>query len=163
MQRLIGTLRPIRHLRHAARRLMRRVDSHHPIFVCLLLASPGVFMAGCTHDESAFYCGLRGGETLTSCTGAEQVCICATNKCAEPDRRSDPENRCASGLRYLHEPFGPADLPAGRCVPAVDAVNTVRGEDVCGVDDDEDASTDSTGDTAGDASESDAGSDAAPG
>ncbi|NUQ75793.1 MAG: hypothetical protein HUU21_19800 [Polyangiaceae bacterium] len=59
--------------------------------------------SGCEGEEQPFQCGVPlDGEpdVIRYCADVGEVCVCETNYCAEKD------TTCASGYRYLGEPFG---------------------------------------------------------
>lgn len=88
------------------------------------LLTCGVVIGGCfDYETKPFKCGhalVGDRDVAQSCSEPHQVCVCATNDCAE---RVDPQvTGCASKLRYVAAPFAAADAgDDARCVPVMDA------------------------------------------
>lgn len=72
-------------------------------------------LAGCSPTGTGFLCGLgldEDPDAIRRCTRPHEVCICATNSCAQ---RELPTKECPSGLRYVKAPFS-AEALQGACV-----------------------------------------------
>jgi len=96
------------------------------------LIGPLLFLL--THAPACDYGdGFRCGEpvpgtdnTFRQCDGTEQVCVCATNSCAERVETT----KCASGLRYLEPPFARENIgvsaPGAGLLAPHDCVSTLH-------------------------------------
>lgn len=70
----------------------------------LLLVGIVWMHAGCGREDQPFKCGVAletDSDVIRYCGGEREICVCATNYCAEE------EAECPSGYLYLSDPFGP--------------------------------------------------------
>lgn len=77
----------------------------------VLVMGAGLFYSGCGREEQPFKCGVAletDNDVIRYCGGEREICVCATNYCAEED------NRCDSGYLYLADPFGPQKCEEGK-------------------------------------------------
>lgn len=118
-------------MNHDIRRMRLRLCTLLPILLLLPAFS------ACT--ASGFECGtpLASDPALThTCDLPEEVCICATRSCAQPEHpASDAKHACESGLRYVTDKsFVTANELAGACVdPAhkLSAIDQPDGQSRC--------------------------------
>lgn len=111
-------------------------------------AFPALLVIGATActPTQGFECGTplpSDNSVIRSCTEPHQMCICATNSCAAPS--SD----CASGFRYVGEPFANPDAANGCVDPQATPWNVPPGATTaCGAVPDASAQDAALGDAA---------------